>query len=248
MICFAMVACAGFIALGTWQLQRLSWKQSLIARAEQRIHAAPVPPPPRQLWDHVTVQSDEYRHVVVSGTLLHDLSVRVQAVTDFGAGFWLVTPLRLANQTVVLVNRGFVLAGPDRQTTAAPPHESRCPADANAPSQSTVTGLLRISEPKGAFLRHNAPLTGHWYSRDVQAIASHQKLTEVASYFIDADADARARQPSDDCPIGGLTVVAFQNNHLVYAVTWYALALIVVAGLFWGGRERRQTDVRHDSP
>ena len=239
MVCLAVLACVGFIALGTWQLQRLGWKQDLIARAEQRVDAAPVPPPARQRWGQVTAQSDEYRHVVVSGTLLHELSVRVQAVTDFGAGFWLVTPLRLGDQTIVLVNRGFVLVGPVRQTGATVLRQAHCTADDSAPLQAKVSGLLRISEPNGAFLRHNDPFTGHWYSRDVVAIASQEKLTAVAPYFIDADGDPQVRQPSDNCPVGGLTVVAFQNNHLVYAVTWYALALIVAAGLFWGRREKR---------
>jgi surfeit locus 1 family protein len=94
---------------------------------------------------------------------------------------------------------------------------------------TTVTGLLRISETGGAYLRANEPAANRWYSRDVAAIAAARGLTDVAPYFIDADASGGQ---SDAGPIGGLTVIAFSNNHLQYALTWFGLALMVVGGAF----------------
>jgi surfeit locus 1 family protein len=141
-----------------------------------------------------------------------------------------------------------------------------------------------MTEPRGAFLRHNDAAANHWYSRDVQAIAAARGLTHVAPYFIDAEAarpsdvapgatsDARAASApdatsaadatadanaalavtEDPCrphsttanavahaacaavPVAGLTVIAFHNSHLVYAITWYTLALMV-AGAIWLG-------------
>ena len=76
------------------------------------------------------------------------------------------------------------------------------------------------SASPAAFLRANDPAAGRWYSRDVAAIAWARGLSEVAPYFIDADA---ASEPGG-IPVGGLTVVVFHNNHLVYAITWYVLA------------------------
>ena len=81
-----------------------------------------------------------------------------------------------------------------------------------------VTGLLRLSQPDGAFLRANDPQAGRWYSRDTQAIAASLGLSDVAPYFIDAD------RAGDAQPIGGLTVIAFRNPHLTYALTWFAMA------------------------
>jgi surfeit locus 1 family protein len=97
----------------------------------------------------------------------------------------------------------------------------------------TVTGLLRLSEPNGAFLRSNAPTEHRWYSRDVEAISHAQHLTGTAPYFIDADADngagqARNQVPSPP-PVAGLTVVHFRNSHLQYAITWFTLALMALA-------------------
>ncbi|HWT71187.1 MAG TPA: SURF1 family protein [Oxalicibacterium sp.] len=224
----AVFAFAGFFALGTWQLYRLQWKLALIERVDQRVHAAPVAAPPPAQWPQVTAASDEYRHVRVTGVFLHSLSTRVQAVTELGGGYWLLTPLRTADG-VVLVNRGFV-----------PPD---APVDRAAPDSPTVTvtGLLRISEPKGGFLRDNDPAHDRWYSRDVQAIAQARGLSQVAPYFVDADAKQQTpAEPGGVQPVGGLTVISFHNNHLVYALTWYALALMVAGALVWILREERR--------
>ena len=89
-----------------------------------------------------------------------------------------------------------------------------------------MTGLLRMSEPGGAFLRVNDPASDRWFSRDVAAIAASRGLDKVAPYFIDAE-----RAPGESgLPVAGLTVIAFSNNHLVYALTWGALALMAAAG------------------
>lgn len=217
---------AGFFALGTWQVYRLQWKLELIERVNQRVHAAPEPIPAPARWPQVTAASDEYRHVSVSGVYLPALSTRVQALTALGSGWWLLTPLRTDDGHAVLINRGFI-------------------ADDTVPSAPylkpvTVTGLLRISEPKGRFLRANDPAHEQWYSRDVQAIAQARGLQNVAPFFIDADAASGHNDTSAGDglqPIGGLTVVSFPNNHLVYALTWYALALMVAGAIVWLLRE-----------
>jgi surfeit locus 1 family protein len=226
----AAIAFAGFAALGTWQLYRLQWKLALIERVNQRVHAAAVPAPGPDRWPHITAESDEYRHVRVTGSFLYDRSTKVQASTELGGGYWLLTPLREADGNVVLVNRGFIRA----DATDPMQHAG------TAPAVSTVTGLLRISEPGGGFLRHNNPAANRWYSRDVQAIAAARGLSHVAPYFIDADVN---QETATDAPVGGLTVIAFHNSHLVYALTWYALALMVAGACVLVVRdERRRRD------
>jgi surfeit locus 1 family protein len=232
----AGIAFSGFFALGTWQLFRLKWKLDLIERVDQRVHAQPVAAPGPDRWPQVTAQTDEYRHVRVTGVFLYELTARVQAVTDLGNGFWLLTPLRAADGSIVLINRGFI---PASQASRA--LEFRGDA-LNAAGLADVTGLLRISEPRGGFLRHNDPAADRWYSRDVQAIAASRRLANVAPYFVDADAPATGRkfaQGKTDTPVAGLTVIAFHNNHLVYALTWYALALMAAGAGFWIVRDER---------
>ncbi len=228
----ALVLFTGLVALGTWQVYRLQWKLALIERVEQRVHAAATPAPGPEQWSQINAANDEYRHVSVSGSYLYEQSVKVQAVTELGAGFWVLTPLRTTDGNIVLINRGYI---PERAT----------PSVGTPDEVQTVSGLLRISEPGGGFLRHNDPAANRWYSRDVQAIATQHKLAPVAPYFIDAEAGkAVVAKPATDPavaePVGGLTVISFHNNHLVYALTWYALALMVAGAAFWLRREERK--------
>lgn len=211
---------AGFAALGTWQVERRSWKLDLIARVESRVHSVPEAPPPRERWS-ATGRDDEYRHVGLGGRYEHARETLVQAVTARGPGWWVLTPLMLADGTTVLVNRGFV---DDAHRDPASRHAKNDEGDA----AQIVTGLLRLSEPHGGFLRANDPVADHWYSRDVAAIGAARRIpaAQLAPYFVDADAapDASA------WPVGGMTVVRFHNSHLVYAATWYTLALMSVVG------------------
>ncbi|RZL91797.1 MAG: SURF1 family protein [Variovorax sp.] len=225
-----------FAALGTWQLERRAWKLALIERVEQRVHAPPVAAPERAQWPRVNATDDEYRHVRLTGSFLHDREALVQASTVLGAGHWVLTPLRTVQGSLVLVNRGFV-----------PPERRERPTrvDNEPAGEVRITGLLRMTEPRGGFLRHNDPAADRWFSRDVQAIAAARGLENVAPYFVDIDATGGA-QAGSRWPVGGLTVIAFHNNHLVYAVTWYALALMVVAAAWLVVRaERSATGARH---
>jgi surfeit locus 1 family protein len=224
LVVLMLTAAAGFAALGVWQLERRAWKLDLIERVDRRIHAAPVPVPPPEAWPSINAASDVYRRVSVEGHFLHDHETLVQAVTEQGAGYWVLTPLRAKDTGIVLVNRGFV--PPDRRDPATrrtgnPEHSVR------------VTGLLRISEPGGGFLRNNDPQADRWYSRDVAAIAAARNLPAAAPFFIDADATPN----HGGWPLGGLTVVAFHNNHLVYVITWFALALMAGGATLLAGRE-----------
>ncbi|HXA47491.1 MAG TPA: SURF1 family protein [Burkholderiaceae bacterium] len=227
------------LALGTWQVKRLFWKLDLIERVEQRVHAQAQSAPGPERWQQISAASDEYRHVSVTGTFLYPLTTRTQASTELGTGFWLLTPLREADGSIVLVNRGFVASQAPKQALDSTPSESPV---------VTVTGLLRISEPHGSLLRHNDPVNNHWYSRDVQAIATARGLHNVAPYFVDADA-GESTIGAPDHPVGGLTVIAFPNNHLVYAITWYALALMLAGAIWWivrGERNRSRDTIDED--
>lgn len=227
----AALAFAGFFALGTWQVERRAWKLDLIARVEQRVHAPASEAPGRERWPQVNAADDEYRRVRIAGRFLHDKETLVQASTRLGAGFWVLTPLQATGGRIVLVNRGFV----------PPEARERAARAATEPQgESSVTGLLRMSEPKGGFLRKNEPAADRWFSRDVQAIAAARGLSNVAPYFVDAEAAPSSPGAAPAWPAAGLTVIAFPNSHLVYAITWYGLALMVLGAAWFGWREGRR--------
>lgn len=226
------VVASGFLALGGWQVQRRAWKLELIDQIASRVHAAPVAAPARLDWPQVTAARDGYRHVQLRGVFDHEREALVQASTVLGAGFWVLTPLRQADGSSVFVNRGFV----------PPDHRDRATRLADEPAgEVTVNGLLRLTEPGGGFLRTNDPAADKWYSRDIAGIATARRLSDAAPYFVDQDAPADARVEGR-WPVGGLTVVTFPNNHLQYALTWFALAAMVIAGTgFLVYTERRRT-------
>ena len=210
LMALTLLLAAGFIALGIWQVERRAWKHELIAAVDARIQRAPVAAPGPAEWPRLSADRDAYRRIVATGRFRHDRETLVQAVTERGAGYWLLTPLETPDFTLI-VNRGFVPRG--RRDASAR-------AAGNPAGSVTVTGLLRMSEPGGAFLRANDAAADRWYSRDVAGIAKARGLGRVAPYFLDADAAPNA----GGYPVGGLTVVRFRDPHLVYALTWFALA------------------------
>ncbi|WP_457442133.1 SURF1 family protein [Roseateles sp. P5_E4] len=223
LIVAAALASLGFLALAAWQVQRLGWKEDLIARVERQVHAEPVVPPGASA---PVSKADEYRPLRLRGRF-EPREVLVQATTELGGGHWVLAPLRLDDGTAALVNRGFV------------PPEQRAPEQHSAPAGPVeLTGLLRLTETGGGPLRKNVPAEGRWYSRDVAGIATELGLTgPVAPFFVDESADpAQPRR----WPRPGLTVIRFANNHAVYAITWLALAAMSAAAAIYLLREERR--------
>ena len=220
----SLAALAILIVLGTWQMQRLQWKEALIAAASARSRTQPVALPSAGEWRTLDLASLEYRPVTATGTFRHENEVQVYTVLSepkgkySGAGYWVLTPLDLGNGNFVVVNRGFV------------PPEFKDPATRKERQPAgivTVTGLLRAPEQANAFTPANDAARGVWYRRDPSDIAQAFGLANVAPFLIDATANYRAGalpQPNE-------TKLTFTNNHLGYALTWYGLACTLV-GVF----------------
>jgi len=211
-----------FWGLGVFQVKRLAWKEALLARVERNVTAAPVPAPGPDAWKSMAREIDEYRRVQVQGQFDHTKTSLVRASTVLGAGYWVMTPLQTAQGQWVLVNRGFVPTDSADQKTSTFDEPT---------GQQTVVGLLRMNEPDGSLLQSNAPQQGRWYSRDVIAMAHAHGITAttVAPYFVDAVIMNQA--DSNAWPRPGLTVLHFNNNHLVYALTWFTLAAMTAGAL-----------------
>lgn len=213
--------------LGTWQVHRLSEKKELIARVESRAYGEPQPLPLN--WSTLGPSDNwEYSRVTMRGRFEHEKEVQVYTVTELGPGYWVFTPLSLTSGSHVLINRGFV------------PNEKRDPSsriEGQTSGEVTVTGLMRGTETAGLFLRANDIASGRYYRRDVAQIAAAKDLTNAAPFYVDADA-----QPNDGgYPIGGKTQLKFPNSHLSYAITWYVLAVMMVAAGWFVSRNLNST-------
>ena len=202
------------VSLGFWQVQRLSWKEDVIAQIEARQHAPVKGAPPGADWPALQPDDYEYRHVAVVGTYQSAQSALVfrggsPNAPGEGAGYHVLTPLRLPDGATILVNRGFA------------PQAAAADARANVPDGAvSVTGLMRSPESRNLFTPADEPQKGVWYTRDPASIAAKFGLTRVAPFSIDADADPKAR----GWPRPGATIVEIPNNHLSYALTWFGLA------------------------
>jgi surfeit locus 1 family protein len=216
------IALAVLLGLGFWQLERLEWKEALIARVEARTAAPAMPLPPESEWPKINAEDDEYRRVTARGRFHHDKEAHVYTVVGekrdgySGPGYWVMTPLELTDGTFVIVNRGFVPL--DRKNPATR-------AAGQPTGEVAVTGLLRTPEQGGYFAPENEPARDAWYRRDPAEIAAARGLARVAPFTIDADATPNP----GGLPQGGETRVRFRNDHLGYAVTWFGLALALVA-------------------
>ena len=215
-----LAAALVFSGLGVWQIQRLAWKQGLIAKVEGRVHAVPVAVPDADASSASSLPDLEYLRVEMAGSYIASGTALVQAVTVRGPGYWVLTPMRVADGRLIYVNRGYVPVGSKLDIVRA----------ATPGSSVKIVGLLRLAEPEGGFLRSNDPAGDRWYSRDIAALAQARDLPQVAPFFVDAQTETPA---AADGPVPGLTVINFPNNHLSYALTWFAMAAGALGLAFW---------------
>lgn len=221
-----LIALAILVTLGTWQVERLHWKEGLLADIAERRATAPVP-----LSDIEAMAAKgtdiEYREVTASGVYDNSRERHFFATWRGQTGFYVYTPLQLADGRFLFVNRGFV------------PYDNKEPEmrmQGQLTGEQTVTGLARarLSDKPSWVVPDNDVAKNIFYWKDLDVMASSTGLdkTTVVPFFIDADDTPNPK----GMPIGGVTEVNLPNNHLQYAFTWYGLAatlvvIVLVAGL-----------------
>jgi len=223
--------------LGIWQLERRAWKEGLLAAIAERVHAPPTDFPPPARWASLTPEKDEYRHVRLEGRFLNDKEAHLQAnlvsrgSDDGELGYDILTPLELADGSLVIVNRGFVpLARKDAATRP----------EGQIEGETSVTGLIRFPQAHPWFVPADEPRRNIWFSRDPAPIAEAFELRRVAPVMVDADAgEGSSGAAKAGAPRGGQTRLTLPNNHLQYALTWFGLA-IVLATVFGTYAVRRR--------
>jgi surfeit locus 1 family protein len=214
--------------LGTWQIQRKSWKEQLITELEGRRYAEPVTlDRAQQLWAERGAM--EYLRVRVTGRFLHDKEMFLWAPQPSGPAWDVYTPLKTEGGTIVLVNRGFVPEG-------LKPAQRR--ETGQVVGEVTVTGLARSITDRGWFTPDNDPVRNNWFWRDYIAMlraAFAGSEPPHAAFFLEAE--ATPANPGG-WPKGGVTNINLRNHHLQYALTWYALAIALIGVYFAFVRDR----------
>jgi surfeit locus 1 family protein len=237
---FALVALAVLLALGTWQVQRKAWKEGLIATLTERLAGPPAALPPRADWPRLDPAADEFRRVAFTAEFVPGQEALVYTSgssfrTDVsGPGYWVFAPARLAGEAgggVVVVNRGFVPEG--RQNAGSRPGGQI----GGQAGRVDLVGVMRWPEARSMFTPADDPARNLWFVRDHLAMAAARGWGGEVAREEGAPPGAIApffvEQEAPPAP-GGLPAVGpirpnLPNNHLQYALTWYGLAVVLVA-------------------
>lgn len=233
-IVLLLAALAVLLGLGTWQMQRLAWKENLIEMTRERSAGEPLGLP-----DVLAVWEKEgdvaYVPVKLTGTFNHKLESFYFNTYEGTSGWNVYTPLILSDGTIAVVNRGFT---PDAMRDASKRTESMVEGEVE------IIGLARnpILEKPNSLIPDNQLKKREFYWKDfsdMAKLARGESQSPVIPFFIDAGKS----EAYNGYPLGGTTRMSFPNNHLQYALTWYglALALIGVGGVFLFSSHKRNT-------
>ena len=225
---FSALTLALLVWLGTWQVQRLHWKQDLIGRLTAQAASEPVPL--AEVEARAAAGDDvEFMRATATGRFVHDSELFVFTTVEGEMGWKLVTPLDMGD-TAVLVDRGFIpyeLKAPAARPESRPPHNT-----------VTVTGVVRPHDSAPApFVPDNDVDANIWHWWALPAMAEAAGVERASPFILQAEpqrgapAWPRASTPDPaDIP----------NSHLGYAITWYGLAaMLVIVNTLYLLRRRR---------
>lgn len=211
---FGLVGTVILISLGLWQVQRMQWKEGILADITARIAAAPVALPATP-----DPEADRYLPVTVSGRFTGQTLRVLVSRKEIGAGVRIIEAFQTEDGRRVLVDRGFL---PDAD-------KNRSLTVTNA----TVTGNLHWPQETDSFTPPPDLKTGLWYARDVVAMA--RALETEPTFLV-------AREPTGD-GIEAMPVdtSGIPNDHWGYAVQWFSMAAVwlgMTVYLLWRIRQR----------
>lgn len=221
--------------LGVWQLERLAWKEALIATLAERQAAPPSPIPAREQWPKLDPGTDEFRRVALRASFPISSEARVYSggagLRDDikSPGYFAFAPVRLPDGATVVINRGYVdNANPD--ATLKPLGVAEGAVD--------LVGVLRWPERPGIFVAAHSERQDLWFARDHQAMAARYGWGEVAPFYVEQESPV----PPGGLPRPGPLTVKLRNDHLGYAMTWFGLAAVMLVAFgFWVRSRRRGT-------
>lgn len=207
--CFFLAALTITVGLGTWQVKRLQWKEGLIAAIETAKTQAPLNTLPA---DAAALEAHNFYPVRLTGTWgAQEFHVSPRFFKG-KLGYFVVTPLALADGRTLLVNRGWVparLKNPETRPESA------------VRGTATVAGLLRTGNERNYLTPPNNIAANIWFGRDVADMAASARLANPVPAMV----DIVGPQDGAQLPVPSDGTIRLRNDHLSYIVTWYGIAL-----------------------
>jgi cytochrome oxidase assembly protein ShyY1 len=234
---FTLVMLIAFVGLGIWQLQRRVEKHALIAALTERLAAAPRPLPPPVQWSALNPAHDEFSRVSFTATYQSRLDAMVYGSGSAvrgdisGPGTWAFLPAQLPDGETVAVNAGFVpntMQDRDLQDRAVAQLITRQPV--------VLTGYIRFPEAAGMLTPAEDHSKRLWFTRDHLAMARALGWDKVAPFYIDLETPV----PANGIPKPGPLEIHLNDDHMQYAITWFALAgaVVIAFAVWWRGQRR----------
>jgi surfeit locus 1 family protein len=210
---------AVLVSLGVWQLQRLAWKEDILAEIDARMAAAPValPADPH-------AERDRFLPVTATGTILDEEIDVLVSVKGAGAGYRIISAFETEDGRRVLLDRGFVR---DTEKDVPRPPVPRV----------TVTGNLHWPDEVDRFTPAADAVSNIWFARDVPAMAAALGTEPVMIILRATSEPAPAVSPLP------LDSAGIPNDHLGYAIQWFGLAAVwagMTGWLLWRIRQRQE--------
>jgi cytochrome oxidase assembly protein ShyY1 len=238
---FTLAMIAVFIGLGVWQLQRRVEKHALIAALTERLATGPVPLPPQSEWNKLTAQKDEFRRVYFKASYGAGSDAMVyssgSAVRDdvSGPGTWAFIPARLESGEIIVINAGFV-----QNTMQDRAQQDRAVTRLVTGEAADLIGYIRFPESAGLLTPSANVEKRLWFTRDHLAMARALGWGDggksIAPFYIDLEQPV----PPSGIPKPGPLHVHLNDDHMQYAITWFALAgaVVIAFGVWFAGRRR----------
>ena len=189
-----------FIALGTWQIIRLNWKNNLILEIENSLKNPPV--------ELTNTNVENYLKIKTSGSIDLKKQIYLYNLNDTGTpGFEVINPI-LINDTNYLINRGWI------------PFEKKNSQEINVFDENDIIGTLKLQGRKNIFKPDNDIDGNYWFSLNREDIS---KFTgkEFSKYIIYLDGNYQVPKPKK-------ITANISNNHQKYALTWFSLAISIL--------------------
>ena len=189
-----------FVALGSWQIVRLNWKNNLILEIENSLKNPPV--------ELINSNVENYLKIKTSGSIDLNKQIYLYNLNDTGTpGFEVINPI-LINDTNYLINRGWI------------PFEKKNSQEINVFDENDIIGTLKLQGRKNIFKPDNDIEENYWFSLNREDIL---KFTgkEFSEYIIYLDGNYQFPKPKK-------ITANISNNHKKYAITWFSLAISIL--------------------
>jgi len=189
-----------FIALGSWQIIRLNWKNNLILEIENSLKIPPV--------ELTKSNIQNYLKIKTSGFIDFDKQIYLYNLNDQGTpGFEVINPILIDNVNY-LINRGWI------------PFSKKGAQEINIFDENNVVGTLKLQGRKNIFKPDNDLKENYWFSLNRDDIL---KFTgkKFSKYIIYLDGDYQFPKPKK-------ITANISNNHKKYAITWFSLAISIL--------------------